>query len=134
MLGPNICFWKVESDDISFGFIYHHFPFSVSVDSISKTLKELNEYGCLKISGPKFCHPQNWEQGSENPFTLRLKVKGLSEPCHPDVMMSLRESNNVIVYVLSLKTIYILLPYLNITDLYKTHIYRSSSYEYTDIK
>ena len=35
------------------------------------------------------------------------------------VMMSLKGSNNVIVYVLSLKTIYILLPYLNITDLYK---------------
>ena len=49
-------------------------------------------------------------------------------------MMSLKCSNNVNVYVLGLQTIYMLLPYLNITDLYKTHIYRSSSYEQTDIK
>ena len=53
---------------------------------------------------------------------------------NPDVMTSFKGSNNVIIYVLSLNTIYILLPYLNITDLYKIHIYRSFSYEYTDKK
>ena len=41
--------------------------------------------------------------------------------------------NNVVIYALSLNTIYIVLPYLNIIDLYKTHIFRSSSYEYKDI-
>ena len=63
--------------------------------------------------------------GPDAPITQAAWVMGC------DVI---RRSNNVIVYVLSSETIYILLPYLNIADLYKTHIYRSSSYKYTEIK
>ena len=55
--------------------------------------------------------------GPDAPITQAgwiMEASGPEPSC--DVIRGL---NNVIVYVLSLKKIYILLPYLNITDLYK---------------